>query len=349
MKKVKIANRLIGKDEPTFIIAEVGQNHNGDMNLAKRLIKEAARARADAVKFQTIFASGLVADDEVGFKRLKALEFDPWQHRKLSEAAKEAGIIFFSTPFDREGVDLLEEIDVPAYKIASGDLTNLPLIEYVGQTMKPLLISTGAARMEEVEEAIAAVGHKKVVLLHCVSNYPAKIEDVNLKAMIEMEKNFRMPVGFSDHTEGKIASILAVAVGALVIEKHFTLDKSLPGPDHLLSLNPDEFQEMVRKIRIVEKALGSPIKGPVASEIPIRKLARRGLKAKTEIKEGENIIEEMIAILRPERGIEPKHLKKVIGRRAKKRIKKNEAITWEALQEKSTKHTSQQKPQPKKE
>lgn len=331
MEKIKIANKLIGKGEPVFVIAEVGQNHNGDMDLAKRLIKEAARAGADAVKFQTIFADGLVTDDDPGFERLKVLEFGPGQHQELSRIAKEAGIIFFSTPFDEKGVDLLGKIDVPLYKIASGDLTNLPLIEYVARKRRPVIISTGTAGMEEVKEAVAAVGHKEVILLHCVSNYPAKIKDVNLRAIQEMEKVFEMPVGFSDHTEGKMASFLAVASGALVIEKHFTVDKNLPGPDHLLSLDPDEFQEMVREIRMVEKALGNPAKEPAASELPIQKLARRGLKAKVEIKEGESITGEMVAILRPEIGITPKHLKEIIGRRAKSAIKKNEAITWEAL------------------
>ena len=331
MEKIKIANKLIGKGEPVFIIAEVGQNHNGDMDLAKRLIKEAARAGADAVKFQTIFAEGLVAEDDPGYERLKALEFGPGQHQELSKAAKEAGIIFFSTPFDEEGVDLLGKIDVPAYKIASGDLTNLPLIEYVAQKRRPVIISTGAAGMEEVQEAVAAVGHKEIILLHCVSNYPARLSDTNLRAIQEMEETFKVIVGFSDHTRGIIASMAAVALGASVIEKHFTLDKALPGPDHCLSLDPEEFQAMVRDIRMVEEALGNPAKEPAASELPIQKLARRGLKAKIEIKEGESITGEMVAILRPETGIEPKHIKEVMGRRAKKTIKKNEAITWSAL------------------
>ncbi|MBU1486604.1 N-acetylneuraminate synthase family protein [bacterium] len=331
MEKIKIANKLIGKGEPVFIIAEVGQNHNGDMDLAKRLIKEAARAGADAVKFQTIFAEGLVAEDDPGYERLKALEFGPGQHQELSKAAKEAGIIFFSTPFDEEGVDLLGKIDVPAYKIASGDLTNLPLIEYVAQKRRPVIISTGAAGMEEVQEAVAAVGHKEIILLHCVSNYPARLSDTNLRAIQEMEETFKVIVGFSDHTRGIIASMAAVALGASVIEKHFTLYKALPGPDHCLSLDPEEFQAMVRDIRMVEEALGNPAKEPAASELPIQKLARRGLKAKIEIKEGESITGEMVAILRPETGIEPKHIKEVMGRRAKKTIKKNEAITWSAL------------------
>lgn len=331
MMKVKIGNKLIGKDEPTFIIAEVGQNHNGDMDLAKKLIREAARVGADAVKFQTIFAQGLLTEDDPGFERLKALEFDLGQHSQLKETAKEAGIIFFSTPFDREGVDLLEEIDVPLYKIASGDLTNLPLIEYVARKKKPVMISTGAAGTEEVQEAIAAVGHKEIILLHCVSNYPAALSNTNLRAIQEMGEIFKVIVGFSDHTQGIIASMVAVALGASVIEKHFTLDKALPGPDHCLSLDPKEFQAMVRDIRMVEEALGSAAKEPAASELPIQKLARRGLKAKIEIKEGESITGEMIAILRPATGIAPKHLKEVIGKRAKKTIKRNEAITWETL------------------
>ena len=335
MIKIKIANKLIGKDEPVFIIAEVGQNHNGDIGLAKRLIQEAARVGADAVKFQTIFADGLVMENDPGHERLKALEFGPGQHQELSKVAKEAGIILFSTPFDKEGVDLLGKIDVPLYKIASGDLTNLPLIEYVARKRRPVIISTGAAKMEEVQEAVAAVGHKEIILLHCVSNYPAAIKSANLRAIQEMGKTFKVPVGFSDHTRGIIASMVAVALGASVIEKHFTLDKTLPGPDHCLSLDPEEFQAMVRDIRMVEEALGNPVKEPAASELPIQQLARRGLKAKTEIKEGESITSEMVAILRPEAGIAPKHLKEVIGRRAKKMIKKNEAITWEALSKKN--------------
>ncbi|MEW5766655.1 MAG: N-acetylneuraminate synthase family protein [bacterium] len=332
MKKIKIADKLIGKDEPTFVVAEVGQNHNGDIDLAKRLIKEAAQSGADAVKLQTIFAGGLVTDDDSGYKRLQALEFNLAQYQELSKTAGETGIIFFSTPFDERGVDLLEKLNVPVYKIASGDLTNHPLIEYVGQTGKPIIISTGAADIKEIKEAIASVGHKEIILLHCVSNYPASIEDINLRAMRAMEEVFKTPVGFSDHTEGTIAPLVAVALGASVIEKHFTLDKALPGPDHALSLDPGEFQGMIRDIRMVEKALGSPVKEAVASEKPIRKLARRGLKAKVDIKEGVRITGDMIAVLRPETGLAPQYLKEVIGRRAKQTIKRNEAISWEALE-----------------
>ena len=346
--KIRIEDKLIGEEEPCFIIAEAGVNHNGSVELAKKLIDTAKDAGADAVKFQTFKAENIVVKDaekaeyqkettgigESQYEMIKKLELAEEDFRELADYAKEKDIMFLSSPFDKESVDLLHELDVPAFKVGSGEITNLPLLRYIAKKGKPIILSTGMSTLGEIEEALDVIrseGVEDIILLHCVSNYPARIEDVNLRAMETLKQAFKLPVGFSDHTLGITAPIAAVALGACVIEKHFTLDRNLPGPDHKASLEPDELKEMVKAIREVEKALGNGIKKPTKEEEKIKKVARRSIVAKVDIPKGAIITEEMLDVKRPETGIEPKYLKFIIGKKAKEDIKKDDVIKFEMI------------------
>ncbi|NQE54222.1 hypothetical protein C5S29_11565 [ANME-1 cluster archaeon GoMg3.2] len=347
MIHVKIGDRNIGDGEPCFIIAEAGVNHNGNINLAKKLIDAAKDAGADAVKFQTFKAENVViknaekaeyqktVKEESQYGMLKKLELTEEDFRELADYAKKDGILFLSSPFDKESVDLLDELDVPAFKIASGEMTNFPLLRYIAKKGKPIILSTGMSTLGEVEEALNSIrseGVEEVILLHCISNYPARIEDVNLRAMETLKQAFQIPVGFSDHTLGITASIAAAALGACVIEKHFTLDRNLPGPDHKASLEPDELKEMVQAIRDVEKALGNGVKIPTKDEEEIKRIARRSIVAKVDIPKGTTITEDMMDAKRPGRGIEPKSIDMIVGEKAKEDIKKDEIVTWKMIE-----------------
>lgn len=347
--KLKIGNTLIGEEEPCFIIAEAGVNHNGDAELAKKLIDVAKEAGADAVKFQTfkaakvvtqkaekaVYQKGTTEAEESQYEMIKKLELTEYDFRELADYAKDNDILFLSSPFDKESVDLLDGINVPAFKIASGEITNFPLLRYIAKKGKPIILSTGMSILEEVEEALNVIrieGVKDVILLQCVSNYPSKMGDVNLRAMETLKQAFKIPVGFSDHTLGITAPIAAVALGACLIEKHFTLDRNLSGPDHKASLEPKELKEMVQAIRDVEKSLGDGIKRPTKKEEEIKKVVRRSIVAKVDIPEGVIIMENMLDVKRPGTGIEPTHIKEIIGKRAKSRLKKDELIYWEAIE-----------------
>ena len=345
--KVEIGNKLIGEEAPCFIIAEAGVNHNGSVELAKELIDAAKDAGADAVKFQTFKAEKVVtqkaekaeyqktAKEESQYDMIKKLELSEYDFMELADYAKKKGIIFLSSPFDKESADLLDEMNVPAYKIASGEITNFPLLKHIAKKKKPIILSTGMATLGEVEEALNVIrseGVADVMLLHCVSNYPAKMEDVNLRIMGTLKQAFKIPVGFSDHTLGITVPIAAVALGACVIEKHFTLDRNLPGPDHKASLESDDLKEMVKAIRDLERALGDGVKKPTKDEEEIKKVARRSIVAKVDIPEGTFITENMLDIKRPGIGIEPKYFDPVIGMRAKKDIKKSDIVTWKMIE-----------------
>lgn len=327
-----------------FIIAEAGVNHNGDINIAKRLIDKAYEAGADAIKFQTFKAENLVTEnapkaeyqkDTTGdgnqLEMLKSLELSIKDHIELKKYCEEKGIIFISTPFDFESVDLLEEIDVSLYKVSSGDLTNLPLLKYISSKNKPIILSTGMANLGEVEEAIETIfetGNNKLILLHCTSNYPTEYEDVNLRAMITMKEAFKLPVGYSDHTNGIEVPIAAVTLGAKVIEKHFTLDRKMDGPDHKASLEPDELKTMVKSIRNIEKALGDGIKRCRKSEENTKSVARKSIVADRDINKGEVITINDISFKRPEFGLKPKYVNFIIDKKARRNIRKNEFITF---------------------
>ena len=346
IKAIRIADKKIGPGHPCFIIAEAGVNHNGDLELAKKLIDAAAESGADAVKFQTFRAENVVTStaekaeyqksttsaDETQYEMIKSLELPDESIKDLSDYAKKRGIIFLSTPFDEESVDLLDQIDVPAYKIPSGEITNFPLLKKIAKKRKPVILSTGMSTLGEVEEAFYYLkknGARDIILLHCTTSYPAPPHSVNLLAMKTMQCAFSVLVGYSDHTEGITISIAAVAMAASVLEKHFTLDRTLPGPDHRASLEPGELKAMVQAIRDVEFAVGAGVKRPNKDEEKIKKIARRSIVARNEIKRGATLKESDIAIRRPGTGIEPKYASKIIGRRVNKTIKKDIIISWE--------------------
>lgn len=346
--RIKIGNRLVGKGQSCFIIAEAGVNHNGDIALAKKLVDVAKESGADAVKFQTFKAEEVVTKnakkikyqaestgvEESQFEMLKKLELSKRDFKELFDYAQKKEMLFLSTPDDKGSVDLLDTLGVASFKIGSGEITNFPLLKHIARKAKPIILSTGTATLEEVKEALEVIqkeGLKEVVLLHCVTAYPAKIEDMNLRAMATLRNIFKLPVGLSDHTLGITIPIAATALGACVIEKHLTLDKNFPGPDHKASLEPAELKKMIEAIRDVEKASGDGVKRPTASEEKIKKLIRRSIVAKIDISKGEYISQDMLDMKRPGTGISPKYLKRLVGRKAKKDIQKDQILTWEVV------------------
>ena len=341
-------DRKIGHTHPAFIIAEAGVNHNGSLEQALKLIDVAVNSGADAIKFQTFNADRLVTQsakkaeyqiknsggDETQYEMLKKLELTYNDFLALFNACQEKGIVFISTPFDEESVDMLDEIGVSLYKIPSGEVTNLPYIRHVAQKQKPMVISTGMSTLGEVEslvEIVDSAANPNFVLLHCVSNYPAPPEAVNLRAMATMKQAFQRPIGYSDHTLGIDVSLAAVAMGACVIEKHFTLDRSLSGPDHLASLEPGELKKMVDGIRVIESAFGDGRKVPVASEMETRKAARKSLVSSQKILEGTLITDEMVMVRRPGTGFPPAMRPLIVGRKAARLIELGELFTTKML------------------
>ncbi|OPX96499.1 MAG: N,N'-diacetyllegionaminic acid synthase [Syntrophorhabdus sp. PtaB.Bin027] len=325
-------------------------NHNGRINLAKELIDVAAEAGADAVKFQTFRAENVVtchaekaeyqksstSANESQYEMIKNLELPDESFRDLSDYAKKRGIIFLSTPFDEESADLLDQIGVPAYKIPSGEITNYPLLKKIAKKRKPVILSTGMSTLGEVEEAFNYLkknGARYIVLLHCTTSYPAPLHSANLRAMKTLQCAFCVPVGFSDHTEGITISIAAVAMGATVLEKHFTLDRTLPGPDHLASLEPGELKAMVQAIRDVECAQGDGIKKPNEVEIQIREIARKSIVAKRSIKKNEIITSDMLTVKRPGTGIKPNYLHFFIGKKINCDLEKDNFVLFDMVNE----------------
>ncbi|MES9692912.1 N-acetylneuraminate synthase [Bacillus toyonensis] len=340
-----IVSLLQGEKRETYIIAEVGVNHNGSMDLAKKSIDLAVEIGADAVKFQTFKTEKLVSkfapkadyqtantqSKESQMEMLKRLELSFNDFRELKVYCEDKGIDFLSTPFDEESAHFLNEIGVSAFKIGSGDLNNTPFISFLDTFKKPILLSTGMSELKEVEETLAVMRQSPVILLHCTSNYPAPLEDVNLNAMTTMKSKFNKLVGYSDHTSGVEVSVAAVAMGAKIIEKHFTLDKNLPGPDHKASLNPEEFSELIFSVRSIERALGDGVKRCMPSEKNTKIVARKSIVANANLNKGQKITEDMIIIKRPGTGIEPKYYNKIMGRKLAKDIKMDETITWDDL------------------
>lgn len=332
-----------------FIIAEAGVNHNGNLDVAKRLVDAALKAGADAVKFQTFIPEHVVTKTaeraayqktnmptkrESQLEMIERLALGCEEFRALKGYCDQLGIMFLSTPFDYYSVDYLDELGVPAFKVASGELVNHPFLKYVAAKGKPLILSTGMATLGEVEEALEAVrsaGAGDITLLHCTSNYPASFADVNLRALVTMQQAFGVPVGYSDHTPGIEVAAAAAALGACVIEKHFTLDRQMEGPDHRASLEPDELASMVQAVRNVEKAMGDGRKRPSDSEIEIMRVARRSLVAACDIAAGEVITAEKLAVKRPGTGMPPKMWDVVVGRRARTDIPADTVLTWEMI------------------
>jgi len=345
MQQFAIDGRPIGPGHPTYIIAEAGVNHNGNVGLAQMLIDAAVHAGADAVKFQTFTAKALASEDapkadyqlkstdprESQVDMLRRLEIAPQAFRTLAQYCKERSITFLSTPFDSDSVELLVALNVPAFKVASGEITNHLLLRRIGATGRPAIISSGMSTMAEVERAVRVTrdaGCPAVSLLHCLSNYPADPAEVNLNAMHTMRDAFSVPVGFSDHTMGSEISIAAVALGASIIEKHLTLDRNMEGPDHAASLEPVELRSMISSIRNVEAALGSGIKEPAASELGTRNVARRSLVLRRDIRKGGIISADDLDAKRPAGGIGPDLLDRVIGKMAANDMRAGSILTW---------------------
>ncbi len=347
--ELKIGKRFVGNDHPCFVIAEAGVNHNGDVNLALKLIDKAKKAGADAVKFQTFSAEKVASScapkakyqlettdsDESQLDMLRKLALDCEDHRRLAAHCRENDIIFLSSPFDKESADFLHELAVPAFKIPSGEITNHDLLTHVAQKGIPLIVSTGMCFLNEVEEAvnvIRAAGCRELALLHCVSDYPAKPESCNLRAMQTLKRSFDVPTGFSDHTQGSVVALAAVALGACIIEKHFTLDNSMAGPDHKASCEPDELAALISDIRVLEQSLGSGEKRPADCEIDNRRIVRRSIAAKYDLPEGTVIKDDMLTCLRPADGIAPFKLDELMGRTLSRALKAGQLMTWDDLE-----------------
>ncbi|MDR9424089.1 MAG: N-acetylneuraminate synthase [Marinobacter sp.] len=330
----------------TLVIAEAGVNHNGDMALAQKLIAAAAEAGADLVKFQTFIANNIVSKTapkadyqknttdpgESQQDMIRQLELSRENHVELINECKKYGIGFFSTAFDHDSIDLLEDLGALDYvKVPSGELTNLPYLRYLTRRGKPVFLSTGMATLGEIEAAIGVVEQAgtprdRITVLHCTTEYPTPMDEVNLSAMANMGKAFGVAIGYSDHTQGIEVPIAAVALGASVIEKHFTLDRSMPGPDHRASLEPDELKAMVSGIRNIEKAMGDGIKRPGPSELKNKPVARKSLVAAQPIRVGEPFTAENLVAKRPGTGVSPMRWDEVIGRKAPRDFGEDELI-----------------------
>lgn len=350
MTKIKIGDKAIGAGEPVFVIAEAGVNHNGDLNIAKQLVDVALDAGADAIKFQSFNAESLVTDSapkadyqlrttsqaESQLEMLQKLELSADAHRDLQAYCQRKGIMFLSTPFDEKSADLLDTLQVPAFKISSGDLTNSPLLEHIAKKGRPLIISTGMSTLAEVKAAVETVkrsGCEQLVLLHCVSNYPSDPAETNLRAINTLQKTFGVPAGFSDHSEGTEIALGAVALGAAVVEKHFTLNRNMAGPDHRASLEPEQLRQFIRGIRTIEASLGTGEKVPASSELEVAKIARRSLIAMQDIPVGTLISRQMIGLKRPGTGLPPALLDSIIGRRTLVDIRSGSMLTLEMFSE----------------
>ena len=345
----RIGDFEIGKDNRVFIIAELSANHNQNYDIAVQSIKAIKDCGADAVKLQTYTPDTLTIDSDKDYFKIQQgtiwdgttlyqlyqKAYTPWEWQpKLKKLAEELGLICFSSPFDKTAVDFLEQMEVPAYKIASFEIVDLPLIEYVASKGKPIIISTGIATEEEIKEAVDVcrrTGNNQIALLKCTSEYPASIEDANLKTIPAMAKKFNVVVGLSDHTLGTIVPVASTAIGAKIIEKHFILDKRLGGPDAAFSLEPQEFKKMVDEVRRVEKSLGK-ISFELTEKIGKSRSFARSLFIVKDTKAGEKFSDENVRSIRPSSGIQPKYLKEILGKKAKRNIERGTPLSWDLIE-----------------
>jgi N,N'-diacetyllegionaminate synthase len=350
MKMVSFKDVVVGPDYPPYIIAEVGSNHNGDMDLCRKLIDSAADAGAHAVKFQSWTESSLIANEEYernteysdkkkhfGSLRemVRSYQFTAEQHREAHSFCKERGITFCSSVFSREEADLVETLDVPFFKIASMDIVHLPLLSYVASKQRPMVISTGMATLSEIEQAVETVrreGNEQIVLLHCVSIYPPDPGMINLRNITTLQQAFDVPVGFSDHTLGTAIPLAGIALGACIIEKHFTLDKDMEGWDHSISADPVELRTIVEEGRKVYFALGEYRRSVTEAEIQKRKKFRRSLVARHELQRGHVVSTEDLEAKRPGTGISPNEISHVIGKILARDVQRDQVISWKDLQ-----------------
>ena len=347
MSRFMIGHHTIGTDR-CFVIAEIGVNHNGDVSVARQLVDAALGAGADAVKFQAFKADTLAAadapkaayqatqtgPDESQHDMIRRLELEPQALQQIADYCRDKGLIFFATPFDASSAEDLIKLQVPVFKVGSGDLTNIPLLRHLARTGRPMIVSTGMSYLGEVEAAVNAIrscGCEDLALLHCVSSYPADPADTNLRALDTLHAAFGVPVGLSDHTLGTTIPFAAVARGATIVEKHLTLDRNLPGPDQAASLEPQEFAHMMEGIREIEAALGDGIKRPRPSEADTRNVARRSLHVARDIRQGETIGTADLTVLRPSGGIGPEDIDRVAGSRARRDLQCGERLHWQHL------------------
>lgn len=345
---IEVGNQCVGRCKPIYIIAEMSANHNQDFDQAVKLIEAARGAGADAVKLQTYTPDTMTIDCDNEYFRIgkgtiwegKNLyelykeAYTPWDWQpKLKEIANDLGMDLFSSPFNKTAVDFLEKMNVPAYKIASFEIVDIPLIQYVARTGKPIIMSTGMATLAEIDEAVTAAreaGCKELALLKCASAYPADPSDMNLRTIAHMAEAFGVPVGLSDHTVGIAVAVAAVALGACIVEKHFTLSRSVSGPDSAFSLEPQEFKDMVKAIRIAEKAMGKVNYGVTDREVASRTF-RRSLFVIKDMEEGEVFTEENIRSIRPGYGLHTRHLEKIKGRCTAKKIQRGMPMNWDLV------------------
>jgi N,N'-diacetyllegionaminate synthase len=328
--------RVVGPKHPVLVIAEVGYNFNGDYEIAHKMIDEAASAGADVIKFQTYTASGHVSEraSQEQWAALRQTELPRERHLELKQHIEEAGCLFMSTPSDESDVDFLQDLGVPGFKLGSDDCTNYQFLRYIAAKGLPMIVSTGTCTLGEVQEAVGAVtgtGNQDLILLQCTTSYPSEVEHANLRTIQTIQRAFQLPVGYSDHTLGNNACIASVALGACIVEKHFTFDKDAPGPDHSLSADFRDFRDLVRGVREVEKALGSFIKEPTPIESSMLESFRKSVVASVDIEAGTTLSADMIEVKRPGTGIPAKEFDFVIGRTAKTSIPVDELITWEML------------------
>jgi N-acetylneuraminate synthase len=349
VKTVRFGDVLIGPGSPPYIIAEIGSNHNGDMDLCRRLIDAAAEAGAHAVKFQSWTDTSLIAEEEYARnteysdkkrhfgslrEMVKAYQFTPEQHLETVSYCKKRGIAFCSSVFSREEADLLEKLDAPFFKIASMDIVHLQLLKYVAQKQRPVLLSTGMATLGEIEKAVEVIrneGNEQVVLLHCVSIYPPDYGMIHLRNMGTLQQALDVPVGFSDHTLGVSIPLAAIALGACIIEKHFTLDKELPGWDHAISANPQELRTIVEEGRNVFAALGSSVRTVSDAELEKRKKFRRSLVARRSLQKGHVLSADDLDAKRPGTGISPSEMPYIMGRRLATDLSEDQVLRWEHI------------------
>lgn len=349
-KTIKINPRLVGEGQPAYFIADIGANFDGDLEKAKKLALAAKESGADVVKFQSFKSPKIVSGQSFTKMTLKGVhgswkrpidevfkeaEFPREWHKELSDYCKKIGATFSSSPYDFEAVDLLDDLGVDFFKIGSGDITWHEMLQYIAKKGKPMILATGASTLAEVDEAIKVIeetGNNNLILLQCITNYPSKIESANINVLKTYQTAFNIITGYSDHTPGDIVVLGSVALGAKVIEKHFTLSKKDKGPDHPHSMEPQEFKQMVERVRQLEKALGSSRKEVVEEESETVIVQRRSLHVKQDIKKGEKIQKKDIIELRPAVGILPKFKEVIAGKKAKNNIKAGEAIYWSSIE-----------------
>lgn len=342
--RIKIGNRMVGEGEPCFIVAEISANHLQKKEYALRLIEEAKNAEVDAVKFQTYTPDTITLDAKNEYFEIKGTiwegktlhdlykeAYTPWDwFPELKDKADDEGLVFLSTPFDNSSVDLLEKLKVPAYKIASFEINDIPLLKYVASKKKPVIFSTGVADMNDIELALDTIrkeGNEDIAILKCTSAYPAPLNEMNLRTIQDMKEKFGAVVGLSDHSSGIIVPVTAVSLGASIIEKHIALDRKMGGPDASFSLEPKELKEMVRAVRDAEEALGE-VKYGLTEKAKEHRIFMRSIFVSEDVKKGENFTERNIRVVRPGNGLHPKHYEELLGKKAKKDIRKGTPMDW---------------------